>query len=193
MPKIDFERERIALDREITFFHFGRAQRKVRKCIRLAQKNQDFFFLNYFLAQDEILGENYLEAVTYLKKALILRKSDGCTYNDMALCFAELGQTSKALDLFNLGLAKDPDCASLYHNKGWLLNELELHREAILCFRKALELAPRRPESYYSLADSYLASGDPKQARTYFSKALSEVVQKCSYISRDIKMRLKSL
>ncbi len=193
MPKVNFENERKILDRQITFFHLRRARRRIDKCIKLARGENNEFFLYYFLGQKKILKEEYQEAIKYIDKALKVRSSDGCTYNDKALCLADLGKKGESLECFNKGIRLDPNCASLYHNKGWLLNSLSRHSQAVLCFHKALELDLRRPEALYSLADSYFHLKDNKRAAIYFKKALNQVKGKSSFVCQDIKERLKSL
>ena len=181
MSKVDFEKERKILDRQITFFHFKRAKKRIARCIRLAHKLKDDFFLNYFLAQERILKEDFSGAIDYLDKALAIKKNDGCACNDKALCLADLGKLTKALDCFNQGLKKDPNCISLYHNKGWLLNLLKQYKEAILCFKKALELDEDRVEALYSLADTYYHLGQRQLAKKYFNMALKYIKGKSSY------------
>jgi tetratricopeptide (TPR) repeat protein len=193
VSKIDFEKERKALDREITFFHFKRARKKISKCLKETKKKKDEFFLNYFLAQDKILKEKFLEAIGYLNKALKVRKNDGCAYNDKALCLADLGKFKEALDCFNQGLRRDPNCVSLYHNKGWLLNLLERYKEAVLCFKKALELDESRVEAIFSLADTYYHLGQRKLAKRYFRRALGEIKGKSSYMYRATLKRLNKI
>lgn len=193
MLQIDFERERTMLDREITFFHFSRAKRRIARCIALAKKADDRFFLYYFLAQNEIVHERFRLAMYYIDKAIGLKQNDGCSYNDRALCLAELGKYDLALEWFDRGIARDRDCASLYHNKGWLLNALGRHRQAVVCFHKALELQGQRPEAWYSLADSLLALGHMQPAVRAFKQALRQVKGKSAPVRNIIEARLKSL
>jgi tetratricopeptide (TPR) repeat protein len=193
MQKINFEKERQIIDREITYFHFKKAKRRIDKCIKKSTQAHDKFFINYFLAQDEILHDNFRLAIHYIDKALKLRPQDGCSYNDRALCLAELGKCNLALEWFNRGIGADGNCASLYHNKGWLLNSMASHREAVVCFHKALELDEARPEALYSLGDSYLALGQKTRAHSYFNKALMVVCRRSAYIRKHIEKRIKSL
>ena len=193
MSQIDFYRERRELDREITFFHFKRASRKVAKCLREAKATNNEFFLYYFKGQEGILEENFESAIKYFNRALEIRPKDGCTYNDKALCLVELGKQNKALECFNEGIRKDRDCASLYHNKGWLLHTLGRYREALLCFQKALELEADRVESIFSLADTYLKLGNTRKARKLLESALSHLKGKSSYVRKEALKRLKDL
>lgn len=193
MPKVDLEKERKRLDREITFFHISKAERIIKKCLKLSRRNKDTFFLYYFTGQSYIVKEEFTKALLYLEKALRLHTHDGCAYNDKALCLAELGKYEESLHCFNEGLKKDNNCASLFHNKGWLLHLLGRYREAILCFHKALELEPKRAESLYSMADSYVRLGKPEEGRRYFRKALKEIKGYSRYMCRETQKRLKEL
>jgi tetratricopeptide (TPR) repeat protein len=183
MGIIDLEKERWKLDRQITFFHFRRAARRINKCLRYAKKTRNIFFLYYFTAQSLILKKDLLR----------LRPGDGCTYNDKAICLAELSYYHRALDCFNEGLRHDRNCAALYHNKGWLLNSLGKHRQAILCFKKSLELDSERVESLYSLADSYLCLGKTGLARKYFLRSLVKLKGRCSYMYKETLKRLREM
>ncbi|MDP2923410.1 MAG: tetratricopeptide repeat protein [Candidatus Omnitrophota bacterium] len=193
MPKIDLEKERKRLDREITFFHFKRAKQRASRCLDLAIKTGDNFFFFYFLAQRYILREDFHSAIKYLDYCLRIRGKDGCAYNDKALCLAELGKHKEALVCFDEGIRRDRDCASLYHNKGWLLHSLEKFTQALLYFKKALEIEPDRVESLFSLADTYTYLGESMKAKEYFQKAIFQIRGKCAYIYKQILKRLKNI
>lgn len=193
MPKVDLEKQRKKLDREITFFHFKKAQRLITKCIKISEKYNDNFFFYYFTAQAYILKDKFDKAMIFLDKALEVKGNDGCTYNDKGLCLAELGRYNEALNCFNNGLEKDKTCVPLYHNKGWLLNLLGRHKDAILCFHKSLELDKARPESLFSMADSYRNMGRIDESIKYFRRTLKIIKGKSKYIYKETKRRLKEL
>lgn len=193
MKKINLENERKKLDREITFFHLKKAKERIFRCLEFAKEKKDDFFFFYFLAQYFIIVEDFKKALDYLNIALNIRKNDPCTYNDKAICLAELGKYKEALDCFNEGILKNRDYPLLYHNKGWLLNLLNRHKEAILCFKKALEIEPDLPEALWSLADSYLKLKDKINAKKYLKKALLNIKGKSSFIYKLIKKELNKL
>ncbi|MCK9615065.1 MAG: tetratricopeptide repeat protein [Candidatus Omnitrophica bacterium] len=193
MQKIDLEKERRILDREITFFHFEKAKRRITKGIKESAAANDIFFLSYFTAQNFIIRRDYEKAIKYLNLCIKLRPNDGCSYNDKAICFAELGEYEQAMVIFDRGIRISRDCASLYHNKGWLLNKLGKFKQSIIFFKKALELESNRVEAIFSLGDSYLKMGDTQKAKKYFISALSEIKGKSAYIYKEIKNRLNGL
>ncbi len=170
-----------------------RAEMLVRRGLRIARKENDVFFINYFTAQKYILRKNFKKAIEFLDRALIIRDTDGCSYNDKALCLAEMGFYEDALDWFNRGIKKDKGCLELYHNKGWLLNFLGNYNEALLCFHKVLEMDSRRPETLYSVADTYYRLARYHLSYRYFRKAQEAVRGKSRYISEDIRQRLREL
>jgi tetratricopeptide (TPR) repeat protein len=193
MPKIDLETERKKLDKDITLFHFKKARNKIKKCLKEARKTKDRFFFFYFLAQHCIVKENFYKAIYYLNNALNIKENDGCAHNDKAICLAELKQYKKALECFDKGLHKAPDCAILYHNKGWLLNCLGKYKEAQLCFNTALELEKDRVESLFSIADTYSHLGNKLLAKKYFKNALERIKGNSSYLYKETLKRLRSL
>lgn len=190
MQKIDLEKERKNLDRDITFFHFKKAKNKIEKCIEEASFANDIFFLSYFTAQKFIIRREFEKAIRYLNICIKLRPHDGCSYNDKAICFAELGKYEQAMVIFDKGISLSRDCASLYHNKGWLLNTLGRFKQSIIYFKKALELEGVRVEAMFSLGDSYLKMGETQQAKKYFTLALSSIKGKSSYVYKEVKKRL---
>ncbi|UCG35629.1 MAG: tetratricopeptide repeat protein [Candidatus Omnitrophota bacterium] len=193
VKNVDLDKERKLLDREITFFHFKRASKKIVKCLHFAEATNNEFFIWYFKGQECILEGDFREAIKYFNRALKIRPKDGCTYNDKALCLAELGKQALALECFNEGIKKDRDCASLYHNKGWLLHSLERYQQALLCFQKALELEGNRAESLFSLADTYFKLGNIEKARKFLELTLSRLKGKSSYVRRETLKRLRKL
>ncbi|MBD3246111.1 MAG: tetratricopeptide repeat protein [Candidatus Omnitrophica bacterium] len=193
MPALDLERERRKLDRLITYFHFGRARRKIRKCLRLSRARDLAFYAEYFAAQEKILDGKLRHALLYLEEARRLRPDDGCTWNDIALCCAEMGHYRQALNRFDEGLRRDPNCATLYHNKGWLLHTRGKYRGAALCFHKALELEEDREETLFSLGDTYVRLGNPRRAEKFFHAARRRLKGKSAAMYRETLRRLRAL
>jgi len=188
---IDLEKERDVLDRQITFFHFEKAKEKINKCLKEAKKIKDYFYLFYFTAQKFIIQEDFEKALRYFDLCLKTRPDDGYSYNEKAICLAELKRYDEAFTCFDKGIRTADYKVSLYHNKGWLLNSLGKFRQSIICFEKALEFESDRVESNFSLGDSYLHLGDKVKARKYFNRSLGQIKGKSSYIYKEIKNRLR--
>ena len=91
----------------------------------------------------------------------------------------ELGIIDGALGYFDKGIEVEPDYATIYHNKGWLLNNIGRHQEAIGYFKKALELQPGRAVTYDNLADALFNISDYQGALAAYKKVLEFLRQGC--------------
>jgi len=85
----------------------------------------------------------------------------------------------------------ESDYATVYHNKGWYLNQLGVHDKAILYFEKTLKLEPNRAVTYENLADAYLNLGNKQKAIEAFQKAI-EMLNLCyTDIKDQIEAKIK--
>ncbi|MCK9209949.1 MAG: tetratricopeptide repeat protein [Ignavibacteriaceae bacterium] len=67
---------------------------------------------------------------------------------------------------------KQKDFSGFYNGYGYFLLSISRNDEAILKFKKQVELDPNNPNSYDSLGDGYLAAGNKTEAIAQFKKAL---------------------
>jgi len=194
MKTIDFPKLRRKLDNAITYTDFETARQLAQEGLSSAQSQELLGEIMYFKAQREIINENYEEAINCLDLAIKYNPCDGAAYNDRALCIIELGGNERqSLADFDKGIKVEPDYATVYHNKGWYLNKLRHHQEAILYFEKTLELEPDRAVTYENLADTYLNLGAKQKAITAFRKALQCLKPCYTEIKDQIKTKIKKL
>ncbi|MBF0122668.1 MAG: tetratricopeptide repeat protein [Candidatus Omnitrophica bacterium] len=169
----DFTQIRRDVDEAITFNDRLKAKALAAEGLRQAQEKECLGEVMYFQAQLKIIEENFLEAICYLDQAIGYNSSDGAAFNDKALCLVELGMIDGVEELFNEGIDVEPDYATIHHNKGWFLNNLGRHREALGCFEKALKLEPGRVVTYENMADAYENIGLMAEALKSYKKALA--------------------
>ncbi|OGX38820.1 MAG: hypothetical protein A3C36_02790 [Omnitrophica WOR_2 bacterium RIFCSPHIGHO2_02_FULL_52_10] len=194
MKTIDFCKLRRELDDAITYADFDLARQLAQEGLNGAQSRELLGEIMYFKAQREIINEDYAAAVNCLDLAIKYNPSDGAAYNDRALCIIELGgDEGRALADFDKGIEAEPDYANVYHNKGWRLNKLGRHQEAILYFEKALELDPGRAVTYENLADTYLNLGEKQKAIRAFREALRRLKHSRTEIKDQIETKIKIL
>lgn len=182
------------LDDAITYASKKKARMIAAQGLRQARRRQNEAEAQYFLAQQDILGERFVSAIEHLDKAISLNPLDGAAFNDRALCLVELGMIDEALTYFDKGIAAEPAYATIHHNKGWLLNNIGRYRESVVCFRKALELEPRRAVTYDSLADSLYSLGDTPAALAAYRNVLRLLKPgQCRSIQKLIRERIASI
>jgi Tfp pilus assembly protein PilF len=87
-----------------------------------------------------------------------------------------LGQTEKALKIYDDGLKQFPEYYQLYFNKGVTLMSLKKKDEAILCFQKAVTFAPKHASSHNALARILISSN-----------RIPSLLAFCRYLTLDAK------
>jgi len=188
-----FSQLRRDIDEAITFHDLDEAGRLAAEGLRLAGEKECPAEACYFRAQQEIISEQFEAAIPHLRRALQLNPADGAAYNDLALCRIELGQIDGALELFDQGIAVEPDYATIHHNKGWFLNMLGQHETALVSFEKALEIEPGRAVTYENMADAYEHLGRIDEALSALREALRLVRASFPRIRQQIEEELRRL
>ncbi|PJI07265.1 MULTISPECIES: tetratricopeptide repeat protein [Clostridium] len=78
---------------------------------------------------------------------------NGGIYNSVAYCYDCIGDYTEALKYYDMALKLNSKDSTIYINKGFALQSLERHREAIENFDKSIEIMPSK-EAYVFKADS---------------------------------------
>lgn len=73
------------------------------------------------------------------------------------------GRFDAALDFYNRALAINPDLATALNSKGFLLQDMDSMQEALVCFQRAVELAPEMAMARLNLGMAQLKVGDWEQ------------------------------
>lgn len=173
MNTIDFSQLRRRLDEAITYAQLDTAWDLAIAGLDAAERMEELGEMMYFQAQCQIIDANFEAAIEFLNRAIAFNPSDGAAFNDRALCRLEAGADQRdVLADFDQGIAVEPDYETIYHNKGWYLNRIGRHHEAIACFQKALCIEPNRAVTYENLADTYVNLDDIPQALRALKQAL---------------------
>jgi len=189
-----FVKLRVDLDNAITYGTKKRSLAIVREGLAQAKARNIPAETEYFLAQRHIVRAECAGAIEHLDKAIALNPRDGAAYNDRALCMVEMGIIDKALPYFDKGIEVESDYATIRHNKGWLLNHIGRHTEAIACFRQALELEPDRAVTYDNLADAQLNLGDLRGALESYRTVLRLLAPgSCRGLRQEIGRQIRIL
>jgi tetratricopeptide (TPR) repeat protein len=92
-------------------------------------------------------------------------------HNDVALLYAELGETEKAVAHFETALRLDPDSPPAHFNLGTALSSMGKVAEAIQHYQHALRLRPEYGAAHNNLAQAWLAEGNLERAEHHFREA----------------------
>lgn len=101
-------------------------------------------------------------------------------YKDIALLqidranrLFERGRLEEANEVYSSAIMLDPDYFFAHSGKGYVLQALEYHEEALLAFKKALHLDPYNSDTYTDIGDTLVALNHYKEAITAYQQALS--------------------
>lgn len=73
----------------------------------------------------------------------------------IGLAYYMTGDDTNCLKIMDLSIKKDPNDPAPYHIKASTLNYMQKYEEAIVHFKKAIELNPDKSQSYTGTGDSY--------------------------------------
>lgn len=187
-------RLRLKLDNAITYGTKKEALCIARIGLAKAKKRRFIGEVEYFKGQADLINNRFVSAIEHFDKAIAHNPYDGASYNDKALCLAELGLIDEALVYFNKGIEVESDYATIYHNKGWLLNNIGQYTQAIACFNKALELEPGRAVTYDNLADAQYNIQDYAGSLASYKRVIYLLKPgSCVQIRKQILSNIKSL
>jgi tetratricopeptide (TPR) repeat protein len=181
---------RLQLDDAITYGDSERAWALALEGLQRAEVLPDAGERAYFKGQLKLLAEDFHGAIECFDEAIRCNPLDGASFNDRALCMVEYGLFDEALVYVDRGITAEPDFATIHHNKGWLLNNMGRHSEAIGCFRKALELEPIRAVTYENLADAFANSLQWNLALESYQKALDVLKPEYTSIRSQIEQAI---
>jgi len=92
-------------------------------------------------------------------------------HNDVALLYADLGQTDKAAAHFQMALRLQPNSAAAHFNLGTALSSMGKVVDAIEQYQQALRLQPDYGAAHNNLGHGLLALGNLDQAQHHFREA----------------------
>jgi len=119
---------------------------------------------------------NPREAVSLLKKALDIGPSQGDLFHVLfyiAHALKESEEYSEALSYCTLAEPLDNENQELYNLKGFCHFKRKEYDEAILCFRRCIEIDPRSAIDYANIGSNLRDKGELEEAVAMYRKALS--------------------
>ncbi len=116
--------------------------------------------------------KNFVELIKTAETILRKDNSSAIIWNFLALGYRYIGQTQKAVNLYEKLLEKNSNNFILNVNAGNLFLALGRIQESIVCFKQALSAEPNKIEVLWGLGISYIELGDFDSAQIHFEKIL---------------------
>lgn len=106
----------------------------------------------------------YTEAITPLKKAMVLSKNYAAPRNAIGFCYLQLGQYGDAAAMFEEAVRLDPKSLESISSLGVAYAHLNRNDDAIRQFKEAIALDRTFISAYLNLGAAYERSGDDAKA-----------------------------
>jgi len=180
MLKRQIETENMLLDREVDAYYVDFLAEYARYLRLHGRATDSISLLKMIQGLFGPAGKDSLrlEKQTYLE-------------NLIGAALLDLGRVEEAEERFRKILEQDKYSYDASANLGMVYLKSDRPEQARTLLERAIELQPRYPEAYFSLAQYHRGQGDVAQARKYYRLALERAVRS-SLVSR-IKRELESL
>ncbi|MBK5257153.1 MAG: sulfatase-like hydrolase/transferase [Vicinamibacteria bacterium] len=130
------------------------------------------FEVHYYLARAFFDQRRPREAALHFEAAIARLPVFGKAYVSLAICYAALGDTSRALATLKKGQVANPKDPQILEAEATLLRDLERPQQAIAAYEAALPLAPRNAQLRVKLAEMYRDARDPDKAIRLLREAI---------------------
>lgn len=143
---------------------------------RIRQTNESDFHTEIGYAY--YIEKNYQLAYVEFHKALQIDPDNKNALHGLALVHMEFQEYETAKDLFLQILSMSPDYADAWFNLGICYQRLNMHKQAIEAFQKALNnpLFITQDKAFFGQGLSYYRTGQYKEAMDAFDKAVKRNV-----------------
>lgn len=134
------------------------------------------YYVKFYLGSSHLALNNLETALTYFNQSLELNPTEQdmpSIYAYMGICFKELGQHRKALEVLEHAESYDNERPDIYNLMGFNYFMLKEHEKAIACFKKVLQLDPSSAIDYANIASNYRDMGKKEKAIEYYELALA--------------------
>ncbi len=113
-------------------------------------------------------GHDHLYMQNLTKKQTI-----GCFYNNLGNCYQNIGQTDKALEIFETAIELAPTLTESLNNLGSIYMQKGSYFKAMNCFKSALRINPNDANIHLNIGNVYLCQQNPSLAIISLKKAVS--------------------
>ncbi|TAN41107.1 MAG: glycosyltransferase family 41 protein [Nitrospirae bacterium] len=112
-------------------------------------------------------NKEYQNAITSIKKALIINPNMPSAYNNLGVALSESGQLDEAIEAYSKAVSLMGEYAPAYDNLGLALKRNGKLSQAIECFKKAIAIDASYSKAWYHLGNSLYEIGDMDGAEKY--------------------------
>lgn len=136
----------------------------------------DKYYIRFYLGYCHLALNNPETALEHFTRALDMdpTKEDMVSiYSYMGVCLKDMGEYRKALAVLKKAESYDSERTDICNLMGFSHFKLKEHEQAIVCFKKVLQLNPGSAIDYANIGSNYREMGDKEKAVRYYEMALA--------------------
>lgn len=156
-----------SLESAIASMDEGEIEVSIAMLEALLEKYPDNFCVNYELAYARFFDNDYQKSLEIAMPLLEHPDTSPLVFTLIGSCYDEIGRTEDAINIYDRGIAKFPESALLYLNKGICLQRKDKLTEALEEYENAIVADPTYDSPYYQAARIYAISSMPMWALIY--------------------------
>jgi protein O-GlcNAc transferase len=139
------------LSQAITLHKKGFLDQAKKKYSEILLKYPKNFEIINLLGVVELQEKNYDQAISLIKKAIIINPTHHALYNNLGTAFKEKGKFKESINSYKKSISIKPDYVEAYLNLGILFKILKKYDEAINALEKGSQVNPKNAIIYYEL------------------------------------------
>ena len=136
-------------------------------------RSEKGYLANYTRGHQLMLANKPYEAIPYYRKVLDEKEDFAPTYQEIAVCYQQLGENDSAVVYYMGAIVYNPKNVDAYQSIGNIYYTEGNDDEALIWYDRATEVDELYPRSYNNMATIWLSRGNPKMARKYYELAIT--------------------
>lgn len=134
---------------------------------------EDAYLKNYTKAHEYMVQNQPEKAIPLYRKVLKQKADFKNAYQEMAVCFQQIGRTDSALIYYQGAIVYDPANVDAYQSIGNIYYMQAEYDDALIWYERASEVDELYPRTYQNMGTIWLARKNYRMAKKYFEMAIT--------------------
>jgi tetratricopeptide (TPR) repeat protein len=134
---------------------------------------EDDYLKNYTRGHEYFLQNQPAKAIPYFRKVLKQDEHFTPVYQELAVCFQQIGEEDSAIVYYMGAIAHNPRNVDAYQSIGNIFFMRGEYDEALIWYERASEVDELYPRTYNNMGTIWFFRGNFKKAKMYYEKAIT--------------------
>lgn len=135
--------------------------------------DEDTYLKNFSKGHDFMLQNQPAKAIPYFKKVVKQEEHFVPVYQELAVCYQQLGQDDSAITYYMGAIAHNPRNVDAYQSIGNIYFMQDNYDDALIWYERGSEVNELYPRTYNNMGTIWFFRGNMKMARKYYEKAIT--------------------